>query len=228
MTGQTALIVGASRGLGLGLVRELLGRDWSVIATARDENAPELAKLTRTHPERLRVERLDVDDQAQVGTLKDRLGSTTLDLLLVNAGITERAELAQVSQQAFAAIMITNALSPVQIALALRDRMRDGGTIAFMSSRMGSIAEMDAGNSAIYRASKAALNALTRCFVAGLKPGKFTVLSLHPGWVRTDMGGPNAAVSIEDSARGIANVLERERASHQHKYLDYQGNAIPW
>ena len=228
MTEPTALIVGASRGLGLGLVRELLGRDWSVIATARDANGSELAKLARAHPDRLRVEVLDVNDQAQLGALETRLRGATLDLLFVNAGITERAELADVSQQAFTAIMLTNALSPVQIALALRDRMHPGGTIAFMSSRMGSIAEMDVGNSAVYRASKAALNALTRCFVAEVGAGKFTVLSFHPGWVRTDMGGPNAAVSIEDSVRGIADVLERERGSGQHKFLDYQGNAIPW
>jgi len=228
MTEPTALIVGASRGLGLGLVRELLGRDWSIIATARDANGSELAKLARAHPDRLRVEVLDVNDQAQLGALETKLRGATLDLLFVNAGINERAELADVSQQAFTAIMLTNALSPVQIALALRDRMRPGGTIAFMSSRMGSIAEMDVGNSAVYRASKAALNALTRCFVAGVGPGSFTVLSLHPGWVRTDMGGPSAAVSIEDSVRGIADVLERERGSGQHKFLDYQGNAIPW
>ena len=228
MTEPTALIVGASRGLGLGLVRELLGRDWSIIATARDANGSELAKLGRAHPDRLRVEVLDVNDQAQLGALETKLRGATLDLLFVNAGINERAELADVSQQAFTAIMLTNALSPVQIALALRDRMRPGGTIAFMSSRMGSIAEMDVGNSAVYRASKAALNALTRCFVAGVGPGSFTVLSLHPGWVRTDMGGPSAAVSIEDSVRGIADVLERERGSGQHKFLDYQGNAIPW
>jgi NAD(P)-dependent dehydrogenase (short-subunit alcohol dehydrogenase family) len=228
MTEPTALIVGASRGLGLGLARELLARNWTVVATARDVNGSELAKLAHAHPGRLRVEALDVNDQAQQGALKAKLGTTALDLLFVNAGINERAEIADVSQQAFTTIMLTNVLSPVQIALALRENMRPGGTIAFMSSRMGSIAEMNVGNSAVYRASKAALNALTRCFVAEVGAGKFTVLSFHPGWVRTDMGGPNAPVSIEDSVRGIADVLERERGSGQHKFLDYQGNAIPW
>jgi NAD(P)-dependent dehydrogenase (short-subunit alcohol dehydrogenase family) len=228
MTEPTALIVGASRGLGLGLARELLARNWTVVATARDVNGSELAKLAHAHPGRLRVEALDVNDQAQQGALKAKLGTTALDLLFVNAGINERAEIADVSQQAFTTIMLTNVLSPVQIALALRENMRPGGTIAFMSSRMGSIAEMNVGNSAVYRASKAALNALTRCFVAGVGSGTFTVLSFHPGWVRTDMGGPSAAVSIEDSVRGIADVLERERGGGQHKFLDYQGNAIPW
>jgi len=228
MTEPTALIVGASRGLGLGLARELLARNWTVIATARDVNGSALKKLAEAHPGRLRVEALDVNDQAQQRALTGKLGGPTLDLLFVNAGITERAELAEVSQEAFTNVMLTNVLSPVQIALALRDRMRRGGTVAFMSSRMGSIAEMNVGNSAVYRASKAALNALTRCFVGEVGAGKFTVLSFHPGWVRTDMGGPNAAVSIEDSVRGIVEVLDRERGSGQHKFLDYQGNAIPW
>jgi len=161
-----------------------------VIATARDVNGSALKKLAEAHPGRLRVEALDVNDQAQQRALTGKLGGPTLDLLFVNAGITERAELAEVSQEAFTNVMLTNVLSPVQIALALRDRMRRGGTVAFMSSRMGSIAEMNVGNSAVYRASKAALNALTRCFVGEVGAGKFTVLSFHPGWVRTDMGGP--------------------------------------
>lgn len=228
MTEPTALIVGASRGLGLGLTRELLARNWTVIGTARDVNGSELAKLAHENPGRLRVEPLDVNDQAQQRELGTKLRGTTLDLLFVNAGITDRADLAEVSQEAFTNVMLTNVLSPVQIASALRENMRPGGTVAFMSSRMGSIAEMNVGNSAVYRASKAALNALTRCFVAEVGAGKFTVLSFHPGWVRTDMGGPNAAVSIEDSVRGIVDVLKRERGSGQHKFLDYQGNAIPW
>jgi NAD(P)-dependent dehydrogenase (short-subunit alcohol dehydrogenase family) len=228
MTEPTALIVGASRGLGLGLARELLARNWTVIGTARDVNGSALKKLAEAHPGRLRVEALDVNDEAQQRALKAKLGGTKLDLLFVNAGITDRAELADISQQAFTNVMLTNALSPVQIALALRENVRPGGTLAFMSSRMGSIAEMEAGNSAVYRASKAALNALTRCFVAGVGPGTFTVLTFHPGWVQTDMGGPNAAVSIENSVRGIADVLERERGSGRHKFLDYQGNASPW
>ncbi len=229
MTGQTAFIAGASRGLGLGLARELIGRGWTVIATARrPEQASGLAELARAHPDRVRVETLDIDDRAQVAAAADRLDGTALDLLFVNAGVYERQELREITQQAFAASMTTNALSPVQLAMALQDRVRDGGTVAFMSSRMGSIAEMGVGNGAVYRASKAALNALTRCFVAGLNGRKLSVLSFHPGWVRTDMGGPNAAVSVEDSTRGIVDVIARERGASAHKFLDYQGNAIPW
>ncbi len=229
MTEQTALVAGASRGLGLGLTRELLGRGWTVIATARrPDGASGLTELARAHPDRLRVESLDIDNGASVADLAGRLEETALDLLFVNAGVMEQAGLAELSPKAFATIMTTNALSPVQLAIALHDRVRDGGTVAFMSSRMGSIAEMTDGSSPAYRASKAALNALTRCLVAGLNGSKRTVLSFHPGWVRTDMGGPSAAVSVEDSVRGIANVIERERGSNRHSFLDYQGHAIPW
>ncbi len=200
-----------------------------MIATAREPaRASGLTELARAHSDRLRVETLDIDDRAQVDGLAGRLEETALDLVFVNAGVYERQELPELSQQAFAASMTTNALSPVQLAIALQDRVPDGGTIAFMTSRMGSIAEMNAGNGAVYRASKAALNALTRCFVAGLNGRKLSVLSFHPGWVRTDMGGPSAAVSVEDSTRGIVDVIERERGTSTHKYLDYQGNTIPW
>ncbi len=229
MAEQTALVAGASRGLGLGLARELLSRGWSVIATARTRNGADgLDALARDYAERLRIETLDVNDPAQVRAIKAGLGGAKLDLLFVNAGVTERETLPELSQEAFAAIMTTNALSPVQTAITLQDDISDGGTIAFMSSRMGSIAEMSVGNSAAYRASKAALNALTRCFAAELGDGKRTVLSFHPGWVRTDMGGPNAQVSVEDSVKGIVDVIEREHGHAGHKFLDYQGNAIAW
>ncbi len=229
MAEPVALVAGASRGLGLGLARELLDRGWNVIATARQpQRASELADLARNRPGRLRLETLDIDDAGQVKALAGKLGGTPLDLVFVNAGVSERAELPDLSQAAFAAIMTTNALSPVQLALALLDRVSEDGTVAFMSSRMGSIAEMNVGNSAAYRASKAALNALARCFAAGLGGRKLTVLSFHPGWVRTDMGGPNAAVSVEDSVRGIVDVLDRERGAGGHKFLDFQGKPIPW
>ncbi len=228
MTQNTALIAGASRGLGLGLARELLGRGWHVIATARDPaRATGLASLAKAHPEALRLETLDIDDAAQVQALAARLADARLDLLFVNAGVMDRNEMPELTPDDFATIMRTNALSPVQLAMALEARVPADGMVAFMSSRMGSVAEMTAGNSPAYRASKAALNAMTRCWVAGLG-GRRTVINFHPGWVRTDMGGANAAVSVEDSVRGIADVIARETGKGGQRFLDYQGNAIPW
>ncbi len=228
MSQKTALIAGASRGLGLGLAQELLGRGWHVIATARaPAGAAGLAALAQAHPGALTVETLDIDDDAQVGALAARLKASRLDLMFINAGVNDRAELTELTPGAFAAIMQTNALSPVRLAMALQDRVPEDGTVAFMTSRMGSVAEMTAGNAPAYRASKAALNALSRCWVAGLG-GRRTVLSFHPGWVRTDMGGPNAAVSVEESVRGIVDVIARQSGKGGQHYLDYQGNSIPW
>jgi NAD(P)-dependent dehydrogenase (short-subunit alcohol dehydrogenase family) len=228
MPQKTALIAGASRGLGLGLATELLARGWRVIATARDPaRAAGLAALAKAHPGALAVETLDIDDAAGVATLAGRLRDARLDLLFVNAGVMDDNDLAGLTPAAFAAIMRTNALSPVALANALESRVPADGTVAFMTSRMGSVAEMTAGNAPAYRASKAALNAMTRCWVAGLG-GRRTVLNVHPGWVRTDMGGANAAVAVEDSVRGIADVVERLAGRGGQHYVDYQGNTIPW
>ncbi|MBO0710319.1 MAG: SDR family NAD(P)-dependent oxidoreductase [Acetobacteraceae bacterium] len=229
MTEEIAFIAGASRGLGLGLTRELLQRNWSVIATERpNRHSPGLADLARTQPARLRIETLDINEPGTVEHANARIGHHVLDLLFVNAGVNQHTAIEHLSREDFVATMITNALSPVQLAIALKDKVKDRGTIGFMTSRMGSITEMDAGGDAAYRASKAALNALTRCFFAELCGRGLTVLSFHPGWVRTDMGGPQAPVSIEASARGIVDIVEFERGSGGHRFVDYQGRTIPW
>ncbi|MCL2428728.1 MAG: SDR family NAD(P)-dependent oxidoreductase [Alphaproteobacteria bacterium] len=229
MTEEIAFIAGASRGLGLGLARELLQRSWSVIATERpNRHSPGLAELARMQPARLRIETLDINEPASVEHAKTRIGDHALDLLFVNAGVSQRTALEHLSRDDFVAALITNAYSPVQLAIALKDKVKDRGTIAFMTSRMGSITEMDAGSDAAYRASKAALNALSRCFFAELCGRGLGVLSFHPGWVRTDMGGPQALVSIEDSARGIVDIIAFEQGSAGHRFVDYQGKTIPW
>ena len=123
--------------------------------------------------------------------------------------------------------MFTNAIAPIRLARTLVSHMRPGsGVLAFSSSVMGSIS-MNSGGQELYRASKAALNSLTRGLYLEVRAHDLTVVSLHPGWVRTDMGGPSAAVSVEDSARGVVSVLLREEGAHRHGYVDYQGAEIP-
>ncbi|MBV8591392.1 MAG: SDR family NAD(P)-dependent oxidoreductase [Acetobacteraceae bacterium] len=123
----------------------------------------------------------------------------------------------------------TNAVAPVRLARTLMDRMREpDAVIAFMTSIMGSVALNTEGGAELYRASKAALNSLTRSFAAGLRGRPIAVLSFHPGWVRTDMGGEHAPLDVETSVRGIADVLERERGRPGHRFLDYTGHELPW
>ena len=233
MAHPLALIVGANRGLGLGLVRELLGRGYDLIATARNpDKAGELAALAAAHPGRVTIEALDMNNLAQLDGFAARVGGKVLDVLFVNAGVSGPAhkDAMQATIEETGALMFTNAVAPVRLARHLLGNMReDSGVIAFMSSVMGSVADNLAGTSGLYRASKAALNSMTRGFYnSGLNGRKITVLSLHPGWVRTDMGGPGAAVDIEESVRGLADVLEAQKGTHVHRFLDYRGETIAW
>lgn len=230
-TAGVALIVGASRGLGLGLVRELLGRGWRVIATAREAGGSAgLRALQAGAGDRLRLEAVDIDHPDQVAALEERLAGESLDLLFVVAGIggpPPEVPASAVPAAAFAQLMVTNALSPVQLADALARRVKPAGTIAFMTSGLGSITQNTMGGFDAYRASKAALNMLVRS--AALRYGAArTVLMLHPGWVRTDMGGPEAPLDIETSVRGLADVIESRQGSGGQAYLDYTGAALPW
>jgi NAD(P)-dependent dehydrogenase (short-subunit alcohol dehydrogenase family) len=230
MPEKVALIVGGNRGIGLGVVKELLQRGWRVVATARKPAAAtELNALVARYPERLSIEELDMSDGPEVDAFAGRV-TKPLDVLLLNAGIAgpqhRSAQAATVGE--VGELMFVNAVAPIRLARELAGRVRHGaGIIAFTSSAMGSVSQNTGGHE-LYRASKAALNSLTRGLWAELQGKNLTLLTLHPGWVRTDMGGSSAAVSIEDSARGLATVLEREAGAHDHKFLDYRGMAIPW
>lgn len=228
---RLALVIGASRGLGLGLTRELSARGWRVTATARQpQSAAALSALSRESSDAVSVETLDMLAPAQLTSLAARLEDHTLDLLVINAGISGRAEQAvdTATPAELSEIMMTNAIAPLLVARRLAAKVKAGGTVAFMSSRMGSIALNLTGGMELYRASKAALNSLTRGYVATLAgEHSLHVLTLHPGWVRTDMGGPEAPLSIEESVHGLANVLESPR-TQPHQFLDYQGHELPW
>jgi NAD(P)-dependent dehydrogenase (short-subunit alcohol dehydrogenase family) len=223
MATRTAVIIGASRGLGLGLARELAARGWRVIATARRSNTSNgLLTAARESVGRIIVESIDILQPTQLEALAQRLAGESIDLLLVNAGISGGRDQSvdSVSEAELAHIMLTNAIAPLRVARRLLPQVRSGGTVAFMSSRMGSVADNQNGGMDLYRASKAALNSLT-------KDRPVRVLTLHPGWVRTDMGGEDAPLSIEESVRGMADVLERG-GRREHQFLDYAGQEIPW
>ncbi|MCK8784969.1 SDR family oxidoreductase [Roseomonas sp. NAR14] len=225
-----ALILGASRGLGLGLARELLGRGWHVIATERGGRAEPLHDLAAEAGGRLEIERADINHPDQIEALRGRLAGRSLDLLFVNAGVAnDPAETAgEVSTEEFTRILVTNALSPLRAIEALAPLVPAGGVIGAMSSGLGSVANNESGGWEVYRASKAALNTLLRSYAARSRDSGHALLLIAPGWVRTDMGGPDAALDVETSMRGVAGVIEARRGKAGLAYLDHRGQTVPW
>ena len=226
---QRALIIGGSRGLGLGLVREHLARGWQVVATARARSS-ELEALGQAFRQCLTIEHLDIVRPEQVAALVQNLRGQAFDLLFLNAGImTGRGlPLAEVADSDIAGIFMTNAISPIRVADALAASVAPGGTIAFMSSILGSVGTNDDGRAELYRASKAALNSLIRSFRARHSRADLTVLAMHPGVVRTSMGGPGAPLDIETSVRGVADVIAKRWGRGGQAFVDYRNEIIPW
>ncbi len=226
MTERRALIVGASRGLGLGLAQQLAARGWAVIATERSHSADLAAAAADAAIE---VATADVTDNASLAALAAPLGDKSLDLVLVNAGVigpphqsVEGASEAEVGQ-----LMMTNAVGPASAATKLLPKLKDGGVLAFMTSGMGSIST-SAGGYALYRMSKAAQNMLARDLSEqGAKARGIAVLSLNPGWVQTDMGGPGATLTVEQSTGAMADLLEAPHPA-EHRFVSYDGSEIAW
>ena len=224
------LLFGASRGLGLAIAEEYLTLGWRVVATARQDAGTALHGLVDKADGRLDIEIVDITDAAQVDALHRRLKSEQFDLLLVNAGVTndDRETIADVSTEEFVRVMVTNALSPMRIVEAFQDLVPPGGAIAIMSSGQGSVSNNETGRHEVYRASKAALNTLMRSFAARHRDDPRTLLLLAPGWVRTDLGGPNARLSIQDSIPNLVKVIEAQEGRGGLQYLDYLGRVVPW
>ena len=225
---KTALLVGASRGLGLGLATAMTDRGWRVIATTRGRNDEGLRQLASSVGDHLRIETLDVNDAAALAALKGKLEGARLDLLFVSAGVSLDGDkpIGAVSPQTFATVMETNALAPLKIIEAIGDSVAPDGAIVAMTSLLGSVAQNGSGGMEVYRASKAALNTLLRSYAA--RHRERAIVALHPGWVRTDMGGANAPLTVADSARGMMDVVAGQLGKPGCVFLDYQGKTIPW
>jgi len=227
---KRALIIGGSRGLGLGLVDEHLQRGWHVTATVRS-SAPDLDQLGREAPDRLVIERVDIGRPADVDGLAMRLSGQAFDLLFLNAGIMagRGTALVDVPDEDIISIFMTNAISPIRVADRLLGVAARGATLAFMSSILGSVSTNDDGRAELYRASKAALNSLILSFRARhADRADLTILAMHPGVVRTAMGGPGAPLDIPTSVKGVADTLEKRAGTGGIAFVDYRNAVIAW
>jgi NAD(P)-dependent dehydrogenase (short-subunit alcohol dehydrogenase family) len=225
---STALIVGASRGLGLALAEEWLKRDARVIATVRS-TSQQLKTLQDRFPGSLEIEIVDIADVASVRALRDRLGDRKLDLLFVNAGVCRAIEEtpSTVDEQDFIDMMVTNALGPMRLIELFESLVPASGVLAVMSSELGSITG-NAGRWELYSSSKAALNMLMKCFSARHAGDPRALLLVAPGWVRTDMGTSAATLSMEESIPFVVETVERSRGRAGLRFIDRNGRTLPW
>lgn len=227
------LITGAGRGIGLAFSRQYAAAGWRVFATCRaPAGAAELRAIAEANPDRLSLHPLDVGDRGAIGLLADELASEPLDMLLNNAGIygPKPQDLGDVHDAAWAEVFDTNVMGPLRMTEAFAPHLERGGRklIVTVSSRMGSMGANESGGAYIYRSSKAALNAVVKSLAIDLGARGMVCVCFHPGWVSSDMGGPGAPLTPEDSAAAMGRVIDGLGAGDNGRFLNYDGEAIPW
>ena len=226
---STVLITGAARGLGLDFTKQYAAKGWKVLACARKPDALKVIKGDIHH------HALEVTDYAAVKALARKLSGESIDVLICNAGVggdreQKGQELGAFDADEMRRVFEINTLAPLMMAEAFVDQVAKGErrVIACISSRMGSIAENTGGGAYIYRASKAALNALTRSLAHDLAGRGVIAVVFHPGWVRTDMGGRGAPLGAAESVAGVRAVIAGLRPSDSGRFFNYDGTAILW
>jgi len=225
----TVFISGANRGLGLEYARQYADEGWRVIATCRDpENAMELASLEGE----VEIHALDIGDHKQILSLANNLRQEAIDLLLNNAGIFDPrpSKLGDIDYNTWEDFMRINVMSPLMVCASFIDHVAASNLkkIAIMSSKMGSIDDNFSGGSYVYRSTKAALNAVMKSLSIDLGPRGISVAILHPGWVRTDMGGPNGLIDAPESVNGLRQVIKGLNLKNSGRFYNYDGSEIPW
>ncbi len=229
---STVLITGANRGIGLALARGYLGEGWRVYACCRDPyQAQDLKALQAEAGDRLAIHRLDVTDGREVAKLARDLAEESIDLLINNAGVSgPRNGFGQTDFDRWQPVFAVNTFAPLRVAEGLVEQVARGERklIVNISSKMGSIGANVDSDSIIYRASKTALNQVSKCLAMALAPRGITVILFHPGWVSTDMGGSKAPITPADSAAGIRAVIEGVTAEDNGRFFNYDGAELPW
>lgn len=232
-TAPRILLIGTSRGIGLAMAEEFLKRKWLVTATVRGAERTALHNLSDLYPQKLSIEQLDITDVTQLNALHERLKDQRFDVLFINAGTSNHNQdetIAEVSTEEFIHLMITNALSPMRTTEVLADLIEEDGLIGIISSGQGSIGNNTKGGKEVYRGTKAALNQYMRSYAVRedkVHPSR-SLLLLAPGWIRTELGGNNAAFSLAETIPDIVNTIEGRRSKSGLEYLDRFGEVIPW
>jgi len=231
MAGKTWLVTGASRGIGLALVHELLRRGYNVIGACRNPDGErDFWEIKRDYKDRFDDVRLDVTNSESLRLAALKLRDRTIDVLINNAGVLKGADqnLENLDLDIVRQSFEVNTIGPMQVTKEFLPHLQKSQEpkVVNMTSLMGSISDNKSGGYYAYRMSKTALNMFSSCLAKELP--RAVVLSVHPGWVKTDMGGPKAPTESAESAKGIIDVVERSTPKDSGHYLDYKGRELPW
>ncbi|MCM8558179.1 SDR family oxidoreductase [Sphingomicrobium sediminis] len=217
------LITGGNRGIGREFVEQYAADGWNVITTARSQG--DIADLGQIN--NVRAHRLDVSDPAEIDRFVGEIGDEPIDVFLNNAGIYGPRE---PERNGWLELMDINVIAPTLLAQKLKSNVAasEQKKMAVLTSKMGSIADNGSGGSIPYRSSKAAVNAAWKSLANDYRPDGIGVVMLHPGWVQTDMGGPNALIDTETSVSGMRKVIDETSVDNSGRFMAYDGQEIPW
>ena len=229
----TVLVTGANRGLGLEFCRQYLASGWTVLACCRSPAAASDLQGLAAGKGRLSIHKLDVADFTTADVLAGSLEGSAIDLLINNAGVygdTRDRPFGRLDYARWTEVLRINTLAPVKLSEVLLPNLKAGQLklVVAISSLMGSIADNGSGGSPLYRSSKAALNAAMKSLSIDLKVSGIGVLILHPGWVKTDMGGSEAPTLPPESVAGMRRIIDGYAPAQSGQFLDFRGRELPW
>ena len=226
------LITGANRGIGLGFVRKYKEKNLQLMCTTRDKSrSKELLAFKEKYPNNMEIFELDLLKENAAVTLANFIKDRPIDILISNAGVgSSNQHFQAVSSTRWLEVLKVNLIAPLMITQAVIENVKKSSVkkIFFLSSQLGSIEDNKSGGMYIYRSSKTGLNQVVKSLSIDLKAYGITVVALHPGWVKTDMGGPNAPVSIDESVEGMIRVIDTTDIKDTGKFLNYDGRELPW
>ena len=228
----TVLITGANRGIGLELVKHYLDHGVRVIGTYRKTtSSKELTQICENHKD-LKILKLDVSSDESLKNFPDKLNGAPIDIFINNAGVfgPRDSSFGNVTEQGWVAALKVNAIAPLILTQLIIENLRKGSVkkLIYITSKMGSIDDNKGGGSYVYRSSKTALNAVVKSISVDLTNEGMRVALLHPGWVRTDMGGPNGLIDTKTSVSGMIKVIDGLKDSNSGSFFNYDGTNIPW
>lgn len=230
MTQFTVLITGANRGLGLEFTKQYAADGWQVLACCRAPNkADALQALVKAH-QNITVLPLDVADFTQIDALAEKLKAQPIDVLISNAGVYPESSFESLNMDDWAFAFKVNSMAPFKMINAFKQHIGNSALkkAVTLSSKMGSIDDNSGGGSYIYRSSKTAVNMVMKSLSIDLKPLGISVVTLHPGWVQTDMGGPNGLINTQTSVNGLRLVIDHVTIENSGKFIAYDGKEIAW